>query len=175
MAMLQTSRTKLRRFLLSDLKNMIRLESDPDVMKFTPSRIPQAIEKTEARLKSLIEKEAAYAPLGVWAVELKDTADFVGWIMLIKTEFEVPELGFMIVKAQWGKGFAAEVAQALINFGMKDLKYSGIAAVTDSDNKASIHILEKLGFRKKYSRTKPDKVLGQEIEAHIFELDNSEH
>lgn len=170
MEKLQTKRTILRRFQLSDLNNMILLESDPDVMKFTPSRIPQGIEKTEARLKSLLEKEATYAPLGVWAVELKDTADFVGWFMLIRTEFEVPEIGFMIVKGHWGKGFATEVARALIDFGMKELKYSGIAAVTDHNNTTSIHILEKLGFQKVTSRTKPDKILGREIEAHIFEL-----
>lgn len=170
MGKLETNRTILRRFQNSDLNNMIRLESDPDVMKFTPSRIPQTIKKTEERLTSLLEKEATYAPLGVWAVELKHTADFVGWFMLIKTEFEVPELGFMIVKNQWGKGFATEVARALIEFGMKSLKYPGVVAVTDHDNAASIHILEKLGFRKVGSRTKTDKVLGRDIEAHIFEL-----
>ncbi len=170
MEKLQTKRTILRRFQISDLNNMIRLESDPDVMKFTPSRIPQAVEKTEARLRSLLEKEAIYTPLGIWAVELKGTAEFLGWFMLIKTEFEIPELGFMIVKNQWGKGFATEAARALIDFGMGELKYPGIAAVTDHDNTASIHILEKLGFRKVSSRTKLDKILGQEIEAHIFEL-----
>lgn len=168
--MLQTKRTILRRFRLSDLNNMIRLESDPEVMKFTPSRIPQTVERTQARLKSLLEQEPTYAPLGVWAVELKDTAEFVGWFMLTKTEFEVPELGFMIVKDKWGKGYATEVARALIDFAMKNLNYSGVAAVTDSDNKKSIHILEKLGFRKINSRTKPDKILGREVEAHIFEF-----
>lgn len=170
MEKIQTKRTILRRFRLSDLSNMSRLESDPDVMKFTPSRVPQAIEKTEARLKALVEKESVYAPLGVWAVELKGSADFVGWFMLIKTEFEVPEIGFMIVKDQWGKGLATEVAQALVGFGMKELRYPGIAAVTDHDNATSIHILEKLGFRKVSSRTKLDKVLGREVETHIFEL-----
>lgn len=169
----QTKRTILRRFNLSDLNNMIQLESDPDVMKYTPSRIPQVVEKTDERLKSLVEKRTTYAPLGVWAVELQGTSDFIGWFMLIKTEFEVPELGFMIVKDQWGKGFATEVAQALIEFGMNDLKYSGIAAVTDHDNAASIRTLQKLGFRKMSTRTKFDTILGREIEAHFFELRRS--
>lgn len=147
---------------------MVRLESDPDVMKFTPSRIPLSVEKIEARLNSLLEKEALYSPLGVWAVELKDTAEFVGWFMLIQTEFEVPEIGFM--KDQWGKGLATEVAQTLVDFGIKKLNYPGIAAVTDLDNATSIHTLKKLGFQKKGSRTKLDKVLGKEIETLIFEL-----
>lgn len=170
MEKIQTRRTILRRFQLSDLNNMIRLESDPDVMKFTPSRVPQPIEKTEARLKSLVEKEATYAPLGVWAVELKSTSEFVGWFMLINTEFEIPEIGFMIVKTHWGKGFATEVAQALIDFGMQQLRHPGIAAVTDHDNTTSIHILEKLGFQKVNSRIKTDKILGRDIEGYIFEL-----
>jgi RimJ/RimL family protein N-acetyltransferase len=170
MANLQTQRTLLRRFQLSDLQNMIRLESDPDIMKFTPSRVPLTVEKSEARLKSLIEKEAGSHPLGVWAVELKGSGEFVGWFMLIMTEFAVPEIGFMIVKDQWGKGLATEVAQALIDFGTKDLQYPGIAAVTDSENKKSIHILEKLGFEKKSSKTKRDLVLGKDFEAFIFEL-----
>lgn len=167
---LQTQRTMLRRFQLSDLRNMIVLESDPDVMRFTPLRVPQTLEKTEARLKSLIEKEATYAPLGVWAVEGKETSDFVGWFMLTMTEFKLPEVGFMIMKNHWGKGFATEVLQTLIGFGMKDLNYSGIAAVTDYDNVASIHLLEKLGFKKVSTRNKFDKILGREIEAQIFEL-----
>lgn len=170
MTKLQTKRTVLRRFKLSDLNNMIRLESDSEVMKFTPSRVPLAEEKIESRLKSLVEKETAYAPLGVWAVEQKDTTEFVGWFMLIKTEFEVPEIGFMIVKEYWGKGFATEVAQTLIDFGMKELGYPGIVAVTDHDNMASIRILEKLGFQKVSSRTNFDKVLEREVVGYIFEL-----
>lgn len=165
-----TKRAILRRFRLTDLDNMILLESDPDVMKFTPSRKPHTKEKSEERLKSLIQKEVIYAPLGVWALELQDTAEFIGWLMLIKTEFEVPEIGFMIVKDHWGKGFASEAAQALIDFGMNDLKYTGIAAVTDHDNKASIHVLEKLGFQKKSSKTKLDQVLDREVETYVFEL-----
>ncbi len=94
----------------------------------------------------------------------------MGWFMLVKTDFELPELGFMIVKDSWGKGLATEVAQALIEFGMNELGYPGVAAVTDHDNVASIRILEKLGFRKVSSRTKSDIILGREVEVHIFEL-----
>jgi ribosomal-protein-alanine N-acetyltransferase len=149
---------------------MIRLESDPDVMKFTPARIPQTADQTEARLKSQIEKQAAHAPLGIWAVELKDTSEFVGWFMLIKTQFDAPELGFMLVRDQWGKGLATEIAQALIDFGTKDLKFPKIMAVTDRENAKSIHILTKLGFRKTGSKVQSDKVLGREIETQIFEI-----
>lgn len=170
---IQTERTILRRLQMSDLNNMTLLETDPDIMKFAPSRVPLTIERIEERLKSFIEKAPVHSPLGIWAVELKNSKDFVGWFMLVKTEFEVPELGFMIVKDHWGKGIATEVAQALIEFGMRKLKYPGIMAVTDYDNAASIRVLEKLGFKKVSSRIKLDKVLSREVEAYIFELRKS--
>lgn len=169
MDQLQTERLTLRRFRASDLGNVARLETDADVMRFTPMRVPLSLDKIEARLQALIEKEAARRPLGIWAAELTVTKEFVGWLMLIPTEFAVPELGFMVVREQWGKGFATESARALMDLGTKVLHYPGIAAVTDADNVASIRILEKLGFEKVGSRTKLDPVLGRDVDAFLFE------
>lgn len=148
---------------------MALLESNPDVMKFTPSRVPQSLQKTQARLKNLVEKEEAHAPLGVWAAESLETGEFIGWFMLLQTEFDLPELGFMIVQDHWKKGFASEVAKELIDYATKNLKYSGLMAVTDQDNTSSIHVLKKLGFQKVSSKFKYDSVLDREIEVFIFE------
>jgi len=169
---IETQRTRLRRFGLSDVENMRELESDPEVMKFTPSRVPQSLEQTKSRLQSLVEKEATYAPFGVWAVELKDTSDFVGWFMLIHTQFNFPELGFMLVRRHWGKGLATEVASALIDFGYRKLNLPGIAATTNPENSASIRVLEKLGFGITKTISTYDRIFERDIELCIFELLN---
>ncbi len=168
MSDLQTDRTILRRFRASDLPNMIRLESDAEIMRFTPSRVPLDEEKIKERLTAQIEKQKELAPLGIWAAELKDSFEFVGWFMLIKAEFKVPELGFMLVREQWGKGLATEIARTLLEHGLQKLNYPGIAAVTDFDNSKSIHILQKLGFSQVGKKTKFDKVLNRECELFIF-------
>jgi RimJ/RimL family protein N-acetyltransferase len=166
---LTSQRTKLRRLRPNDLAHMIALETDADVMKFTPSRFPLTHERIEERLRGMIEKEAERAPLGIWVAELKDTGEFVGWFMLIKTELEFPELGFMTVRKQWGKGLTTEVAKAVMSYGLNDLGYSGISAATDPGHTVSIAVLKKLGFS--HVRTEPhfDKVLGRETGKSIFE------
>jgi ribosomal-protein-alanine N-acetyltransferase len=143
---LTTARTRLRRFKISDLENMCALESDPEITRYTPYRVPQTLEQTEKRLKTVLEKENERAPLGIWAVESKVENEFIGWFMLVKTEFEFPELGFMILKKHWNKGFATEVGQALIDYAFEDLKFPAVFAVTEVANTTSIQVLKKLGF-----------------------------
>ena len=166
---METLRTRLRRFTKKDLLNMIELESDEAVMRFTPSRVPQSRTKTEARLNKLVENEDAYAPLGVWAVEMKKTGEFVGWFMLVQGKAQFPELGFMVVKKYWGQGVATEVAERLLSYGFHTLHYSGITANTDADNVASIHVLKKLGFRQTGTTPTYDKINGRNVETVFFE------
>ncbi len=167
---LETKRTRLRRFALTDLKNMIDLESDPEIMKFTPSRLPRSSAQTKKTLRVVIEKQPDREPLGIWAVELKTTGEFVGWFMLLKTNFEVPELGFMIVRRFWGKGFATEVAGRLIHYVLEDLRFPAVNALAHPANSASIHVLTKLGF--KFQNKVFTKIRGSttEVELDFFEL-----
>lgn len=163
-------RLKLRRFKLSDVHNMIELEADPEVMKFTPSRIPQSLDQTETRLKSLVEQETANSPFGVWAIELKESGGFVGWMMLLKSQNECPELGFMVVRRHWNKGLTTEAATCLIEFGFNELLVPAIVATTDRDNHSSKRVLSKLGFLFVKAILVPDKILQQDIFLDVFEL-----
>jgi ribosomal-protein-alanine N-acetyltransferase len=157
---------------MSDLDNMRELESDGDIMKFTSMRIPQSLDQTKERLEGLIHKENQSAPLGVWAAELKDDRDFLGWFMLLEKQPNFPELGFMMVKRHWGKGLATEVASEIIRFGFEVVNLKSIAATTVWDNVASIRVLEKLGFSFLKTAGIPDPVLSQSIDINFYELKN---
>lgn len=148
---------------------MNQLESDPLITKFTGYRVPQTLAQTEARLTSTIEKATSREPLGIWVAELENSNEFVGWFMLIRTEFEFPELGFMIMKKYWGQGYATEIAKALIEHGFQNLGLKQIVALTDPDNHASIQVLRKAGFQFSRKINKLDKVLQQNLEFFIFE------
>ena len=143
---MESARVCLRRFTAHDFENLRELESDDEVMKFTSLRVALPSEQTTSRLQSLIDKESERAPLGVWALELKDSADFVGWFMLLKTKNEIPELGFMIVRRHWGKGYATEGSRLLVDYAFKVLAFSKLTATTDPANEASKKVLLKLGF-----------------------------
>lgn len=167
---IQTNRTRLRRFRADDLENMIRLDSDADVMRFTPSRFPLSRERSWQRLQELLDKEKERAPLGVWAAELK-TGEFVGWFMIQRTGREFPELGFMIAKKHWGQGLTTEIAQGLIDFAAQNLGVCVLDAVVTPENEASTRVLEKLGFRFEKSFSQFDETLEKDIDLHLFRLD----
>lgn len=168
---MESKRIRLRRFQLSDSKNMAELESDPEVMKFTSLRVPFTFEQTVERLESLVEKEGKRAPLGVWAAEFKDTGDFLGWFMLFQFDhLPSPELGFMIVRRHWGKGLTAEAAACLIDLGFNHLNFPTIIAQIDPANDASRKVLQKLGFAFVKTISTIDKVTKLDISLDVFEL-----
>lgn len=166
---MKSDRLSFRRLSLTDLPHMIELESDPDIMKYTPARIPHTREAIAQRLKARIEKEKADAPLGVWALELKDSGDFAGWICIVHTDHKFPELGFMLPKRHWGKGFATEAATRLVRHAFDDLHLNALVAKTDQDNFNSKNVLGKVGFRPAGTSTINDKVLQREVVLDVFE------
>lgn len=68
--------------------------------------------------------------------------------MLKKVLNADPELGYMIQKKDWGKGYATEACTAMIAYG-RSLQLNRIVASTDPSNKSSIRVLEKVGMTRK--------------------------
>jgi RimJ/RimL family protein N-acetyltransferase len=163
-------RLHFRRVNSNDLDNLSSLESNPEVVKFTSMRKPMTRAQTQERLQSLIDKEAERAPLGVWLVETKDNQSLVGWFMLLKTQFEEPELGFMLLPHQWGKGFASEAAQRLLEHAFNDLNIPAVMARIDPDNAASRKVLQKLGFQFWKTELGFDKNLQKDVTTEFYKL-----
>ncbi|NOT61720.1 MAG: GNAT family N-acetyltransferase [Acidobacteria bacterium] len=51
-----------------------------------------------------------------------------------------------IDEAHWGRGYAAEAARAIVDYGFVQLGCEQIVASTDVPNLASIRVMEKLGL-----------------------------
>lgn len=58
------------------------------------------------------------------------------------------ELGYSIVPAYQGQGYATEMAQAIITWGLTQAGIKRIIASCDTNNQASIRVLEKAGLKK---------------------------
>ncbi|UYL10465.1 GNAT family N-acetyltransferase [Bdellovibrio sp. SKB1291214] len=167
---MNSARLTLRRFNLNDFHNMRELEADPEVIRYSPHRYPLSDEKIKERLQLVIENEKSREPLGIWAAEITDTKDFVGWFMLLQRDQPYIELGFMIVRRQWGKGFTTEAVKRLTEYALDELKLPGLSAITDEDNHASANVLVKSGFKLIRQYTDFDKVWGKEIKINQYEL-----
>jgi len=56
------------------------------------------------------------------------------------------EVGYAFYPAFWGRGLATEVATACLELGRRELHLATIVAVTSPGNRASQHVLQKVGL-----------------------------
>ena len=71
----------------------------------------------------------------------------IGWAGLqYLPELEVTEVGFLLDRSWWGKGYATEAARAALQFGFEDFKLKQIIALVHPENLASQRVIEKLGM-----------------------------
>jgi RimJ/RimL family protein N-acetyltransferase len=56
------------------------------------------------------------------------------------------ELGYWLAAGAWGHGFATEAARAALDFGFADLALARVYAQVLAGNRASLHVLDKLGM-----------------------------
>lgn len=139
-----SDRLLLSPFTPSDLEPARELLQDPDVVGPTGFRTVVPDWDIPAKLGGWVDQ--GQSERGIWKVRHKLTFEFVGMAMLKDTTLPHPELGYMLVKRQWGKGYATEIAGALLQYGFGRLRLDHIMAATDADNAASIKVLAKVGM-----------------------------
>ncbi|MEM8811708.1 MAG: GNAT family N-acetyltransferase [Pseudomonadota bacterium] len=60
---------------------------------------------------------------------------------------ETPELGYWLGEPYWGRGFATEAAQAVVDFAFETSCFDAIACACRVTNPASRRVIEKCGFQ----------------------------
>ena len=100
----------------------------------------------EASFKGMLE---APFPNTYLYITLKTTGEFIGLVSIDEYhDKELYELSYQFLPQYWGKGLAFEVLTAVMEEGLNYLDISSIVAETQTANKASCHLLEKLGMHK---------------------------
>jgi RimJ/RimL family protein N-acetyltransferase len=145
---LETERLSLRQWSLADLDALIAMDRDPEVYRFLEGPGDEDEQRADMRERILTD----FGPgLGTWSVFPRHgPARFLGLALLSPIDDEGPdvEIGFRLIRAAWGQGFAREAAARLIRHGFETVGLDEIIAVTDPDNEGSERTLERLGFKR---------------------------
>jgi RimJ/RimL family protein N-acetyltransferase len=146
---LETERLILRLPSWSDLDNLVALRSDPDVMKYIGDGSTHTKAQVEGFLSFAIPYQEKYG-FGFCCVFEKETGEFVGQAGLFHKGFydEQPdiELAYRLHKKYWGRGYATELAKALICWAFENLQVDKIISAAEPENIASQKVLLKSGF-----------------------------
>lgn len=154
----ETERLIIRRYTPEDLHHFFKLNGDGDVMRYI--RPVQTLEQSEAFLQRIIVDYESWPGMGRWAMFLKKNNEFVGSFAIIPVENSSRlQLGYALVKKDWGKGYASECVKAGLDYAFNRLGLNEIAGITFSNNISSQRVLLKNGFEFESNFTEDDKQL----------------
>ena len=155
---IETDRLVLRVFGLADFDAYFVVAADPETFKYS-HRGGMTSDEAWTRLLRQIGHWAALG-WGMFAVEEKATGRFVGEVGLgdfrrgLGEAFDgVPEAGCTIAKWAQDLGYATEAMQAALDWLERKLGAPRTVCVIHGENRKSIRVAEKLGYRAFARRT----------------------
>jgi RimJ/RimL family protein N-acetyltransferase len=146
---IQTERLILREWHAEDREPFARLNGDARVMEHFPGLISK--EDCDAFIdRAIAGWERGF---GFWAVEVRTTKDFIGFIGLSVPTWAAPsgraiEIGWRLCFEAWGQGYATEGARAVLAWVKDNVEAPGgeLVSFTIVRNVRSRRVMEKLGF-----------------------------
>ena len=136
--MIRTQRLYIRDFRTEDLNDLHRLLSDCEVMRYLEP--PYSREKTESFLK----KAGLCASPLIYAVE-DSGGGFAGYVIYHPYERDSYEIGWVLCRENWGRGYARELTEALIRYASG--KTNSLVIECVPEQAASIRVALHSGFR----------------------------
>ncbi len=173
----ETERLYLRQWQGSDYAPFARMNADLRVMEHFPACLEQAASDELAdRCYTLIAERG----WGIWAVELKQTQSFIGFVGLHIPTHDFPfnpcvEIGWRLAADHWGNGYATEAAQAALQVGFDVLELEEIVSFTSLLNRRSQALMDRLGMQRE-ARTfeHPALPVGSPLREHcLYRLDKN--
>lgn len=164
----KTERLTLRRWRDADHAPFAEICADRDVMRFIGDGSTRSAEQA-SRAIDTFERGWDTNGFGLFAVELNDSGEFIGFAGLASPTF-LPEIlpsveiGWRLGKRHWGAGYASEAAREVVAFGVGDLGLADIVSICQLGNHASRRIMQKIGML--FDRQTVDPSCGRAVEVY---------
>ena len=159
----------MRRWLDSDREPFAALNGDAETMRFFPQTMDRAasdalIDQLESRFE-----DQGY---GLWALEVVDTGQFIGFTGLNPMPDGTPgagglEVGWRLAKSAWHHGYATEAAKAALVVAFERLGLDEIWSITSVLNKPSIAVMRRLGMNEATKFDHPRIPEGHVLRLHV--------
>ena len=144
----QTERLTLRPWQDQDKPAFAAMNADPRVMEFFPAL------RTREQSDSMVDecnRRLARDGFTFWAVECRDTGEFIGFVGLNTFDLDLPfcpcvEIGWRLAFAHWGYGYATEAATTCLSLAFNEFALTEVLSFTTLGNVRSRHVMEKIGM-----------------------------
>ena len=110
-----------------------------------------------------------------WLVHLGNGTETLGWVSLRISESSrsAAEIGYSVVRAHRGRGFATEAVAALVDEGFRRTRVERIRAYCLPENLPSREVLRRNGFEDEGMLPRGATVGGKPVDVILYSLDRS--
>lgn len=168
---LNTERLRLRPFEPRDKDAIYALQSNARVLKYWDAPPWNELSAADRFLES--SKSIAEDDRGIRLVleRLSDGA-FVGWCTIggWNSTFRSATLGYCLMEAAWGQGYATEASNAVLGWAFETLNLNRVQGEADTRNHGSWMVMEKLGFTREGTLRQDCIVNGDISDTHVYGL-----
>ena len=148
MRIISTSRLELLEICEADAAFILKLFNTPSWLKFIGDRNLRTEEDAKKYIINRLMPSYKIFGFGFYLTKLKEENVPIGICGIVKRDFlEHVDIGFAFLPQYEGKGYGYESAAGVVNYAQTTLGMETLAGITNSDNKSSIALLEKLGLR----------------------------
>jgi len=145
---LETARLVMREWRTEDFDPFHAMNRDPYVRQFYADH--NSVQQSRDFLARAKERDLRDGYFFQPIIE-KASNSFIGYVGLSKIDFEAAftgstEIGWTLRHDNWGKGYATEMAGALIDHAFAVLELAEVIAFTVPINARSRRVMEKLGM-----------------------------
>jgi RimJ/RimL family protein N-acetyltransferase len=156
--LVETERLRLRAHRVDDLPFCTEMWRDPDVVRFIGGRAFMR-EEVWARIMRYAGMWVLMGH-GFWAIEERASGKLVGEVGVMEARRDIepgfegePEVGWALVPAAHGKGYASEAVAAALAWADRHVEAPKQVCIISPGNAPSIRLAEKFGFRERVRTT----------------------
>ena len=150
---IETQRLILRIQRAEDFDGFADLFADEEACRYIGGHMPRA-----AAWRKFLQMPGAWLiqGFGMFVVIEKSSGEYLGNIGPWQPEgWPGTEVGWALRRMAWGKGYATEMAEAVLRYAFADLKLPHVAGIASLPNVASQKVLAKIGLERRGERAFP--------------------
>ncbi len=159
---LRTKRLLIRETTVADVDEFYDLYAAPSMTLYMEGLFEDP-EDEKRYQQDYIKKVYSLMGFGVWTMErLEDKAVIGRAGYSVRNGFEEVELGFLVGTKYQRMGYCLEACRAILDYGRDVLQFDKVQTLVKAENLVSIHICEKLGFKKQNEVDVEENIYGKE-------------
>jgi RimJ/RimL family protein N-acetyltransferase len=166
---IRTDRLLMRRWRETDLAPFAALNGDAETMRFFPDTLDRAASDAFVRRIEARFDDQGY---GLWALELAETAEFIGYTGLNPMPPGVPgaggmEVGWRLARRAWHHGYATEAARAAVGVAFDGAGLPELWSMTAVLNEPSQAVMRRIGMTEVARFNHPGIPAGHPTQPHV--------